>query len=119
MTVSETVAKSANVASGATVSKRFGRIIGEWDKVVVPIIFLVAIVLFYAIDPKVLSSTNILNVMSQASILMVVGVAASLVIFVGGFDLSAGAVVALAGVAAALVVDKTGSVPMGIAAGLL
>ncbi|MGC2777315.1 MAG: ABC transporter permease [Bradyrhizobium sp.] len=119
MTVSETVANSANVASGATVSKRFGRIIGEWDKVVVPIIFLVTIVLFYAIDPKVLSPVNILNVMSQASILMVVGVAASLVIFVGGFDLSAGAVVALAGVAAALVVDKTGSVPMGIAAGLL
>jgi ribose/xylose/arabinose/galactoside ABC-type transport system permease subunit len=79
----------------------------------------VIVAVFYTIDSKFLSSTNVLNIMSQASILMVVSVAASLVIFTGGFDLSAGAVVALTGVAAALVVDHTGSVSMGLAVGLL
>jgi ribose/xylose/arabinose/galactoside ABC-type transport system permease subunit len=119
MTALETAEKAADVTSGAILSKRSNRFTAQWDKAVVPVIFFVIVLLFYAIDPKFLSATNILNVMSQASILMVVGVAASLVIFAGGFDLSAGAVVALTGVAAALVVDDTGSVPLAIAAGLL
>ena len=63
---------------------------------------LAIVLIFYSIDSKFLSATNILNIMSQVSILMVVTVAASLVIFTGGFDLSAGSVVALTGVAAAL-----------------
>jgi ribose transport system permease protein len=90
----------------------------QWDKIIVPAVFLAIVLVFYALDSKFLSSTNILNIMSQASILMVVTVAASLVIFVGGFDLSAGSVVALAGVVAAIVVEETGSVPFGLAAGL-
>lgn len=91
----------------------------QWDKIIVPLIFVAIVLTFYSIDAKFLSATNVLNIMSQASILMVVTVAASLVIFTGGFDLSAGAVVALTGVVAALIVEHTGSVPMGLAFGIL
>ncbi|MCL4746043.1 MAG: ABC transporter permease [Burkholderiaceae bacterium] len=77
------------------------------------------VLIFYALDPKVLSPANVTNILNQASILMVVAVAASLVIFTGGFDLSAGAVVAFTGVIAGLVVEHTGSVPLGLAAGIL
>jgi len=90
----------------------------DLDKLVVPALFVVVVILFYLIDPRYLSATNLLNIMSQVSIMMVVTVAASLVIFSGGFDLSAGAVVALTGVVGALVVEQTGSVPTGLACGL-
>ena len=56
-------------------------------------------------------------VMLGTALLMVVTVGASLVIFTGGFDLSAGSVVALTGVVAALVVEHTDNVSLGLAAG--
>lgn len=120
MMPTENVFKSATIPPDqARSAARFARFGAQWDKVIVPVIFVAIIVVFYSIDTKFLSSTNVLNIMSQASILMVVSVAASLVIFTGGFDLSAGAVVALTGVAAALVVEHTGSVSIGLAAGIL
>lgn len=100
-------------------NQRLGKIFGSWNQLVVPAVFLAIVAIFYGLDEKFLSPTNIINVLNQASILMVVAVGASLVIFAGGFDLSAGAVVALAGVAAGLVVDHTGSVSLGLAAGIL
>ncbi len=95
------------------------RLSNQWDKIIVPVIFVFIILVFYSIDAKFLSATNLLNIMSQASILMVVTVAASLVIFTGGFDLSAGAVVALTGVVAALVVEHTDSVSLALTFGVL
>jgi ribose/xylose/arabinose/galactoside ABC-type transport system permease subunit len=50
--------------------------------------------------------------------MMVVTVAASIVIFTGGFDLSAGAVVAVVGVITALAVERTDSVGIAVATGL-
>lgn len=98
-------------------------ILRNWDSAVVPLVFIAMIAVFYAMDPNYLSRTNIVNVLNQVSILAVVTLGASIVIFTGGFDLSAGAVVALSGVVGALVVDQTGSVPqavaMGIGSGLL
>ena len=94
-------------------------VIRHWDQFIVPVVLLVVILTFYSLDQKFLSLTNILNVLSQVSILMVVTVAASLVIFTGGFDLSAGSVVALTGVVAALVVDHTESVSLGLFAGIV
>ena len=83
-----------------------------------PIVFVFMVLVFYLIDPKTLSANNLTNVMTQVSILAVVTIGASVVVFSGGFDLSAGAVVALTGVAAAIVVERTGSVGLGIAMGI-
>jgi len=101
----------------------FDRLRRNWDSAVVPLVFAVMIAVFYQMDANYLSATNIINVLNQVSILAVVTVGASIVIFTGGFDLSAGAVVALSGVVGALVVDATGSiglaVAMGVGSGLL
>jgi ribose transport system permease protein len=94
------------------------QLLRNWDRAVVPLIFLVMVLAFFAADPNYLSATNIINVLNQVSILSVVAVGASVVIFAGGFDLSAGAVVALAGVVGALTVEQTGSVPLAVAAGI-
>jgi ribose/xylose/arabinose/galactoside ABC-type transport system permease subunit len=96
----------------------FERLTRHWDRAVVPAIFIVMVIAFYAAEPNYLSRTNIINVLNQVSILAVVAVGASVVIFSGGFDLSAGAVVALSGVVGALTVEATGSVPLAVAAGI-
>lgn len=90
----------------------------NWDRFALPVVFFVLLLGFYLIDPKVLSGTNISNVLTQVSILAVVTIGASVVIFGGGFDLSAGAVVAFTGVVASLVVESTNSVWLGVAAGI-
>lgn len=92
---------------------------GGWDQAVVPAIFTVMILAFYLINSNYLSPINILNVLNQVSILAIVTVGASIVIFGGGFDLSAGSVVALSAVAGAIVVGDTGSVSLGVLAGIL
>ena len=92
---------------------------GDWDRFIVPAVFVSMILIFYTLDSRYLSSANVLNIMNQVSILMVVTVAASLVIFTGGFDLSAGSVVALTGVAASLTVEITDSVALGLLAGVI
>lgn len=94
---------------------RFSGGLGEW---IVPLVFVAIAVTFTALDPRFMSGTNITNVLNQVSILAVVTIGATIVILAGGFDLSSGAVVALAGVCAALVVQSTGSVSLGLAAGV-
>lgn len=90
----------------------------NWDQLIVPAVFVLLVLGFFLIDPRVLSSSNVSNVLTQVSILAVVTIGASVVIFGGGFDLSAGAVVALTGVVAAMVVEATQSVWLGVAAGI-
>ena len=94
------------------------RVRRDWDTAIVPLIFVVMVLTFWALDANYLSGTNVVNVMNQVSILAVVTVGASIVIFTGGFDLSAGAIVALSGVIGALVVEETGSVAQAVAAGI-
>ena len=88
---------------------------GEW---IVPLVFVAIAVLFTAMAPRFMSATNITNVLNQVSVLAVVTIGATVVILAGGFDLSSGAIVALAGVCAAMVVQSTGSVGLGLAAGV-
>ena len=91
----------------------------DWGQFIVPAVFALMVLIFYAMNARYLSSANVLNIMNQVSILMVVTIAASLVIFTGGFDLSAGSVVALTGVVASLTVGYTDSVALGLFAGIV
>lgn len=99
-------------------TRQFSDMLANWDRLILPAIFIAVILIFYALDTRFLSATNITNILNQVSILMVVTVAASLVIFTGGFDLSAGSVVALSGVVSAVVIDQSGSVGLALAAGM-
>lgn len=96
-----------------------GSMLQNWDRAVVPAIFFAMVTIFYALDSKYLSTTNIINVLNQVSILAIVTVGASIVIFTGGFDLSAGSVVAISAVVGAVIVEQTGHLALAISSGVL
>jgi ribose/xylose/arabinose/galactoside ABC-type transport system permease subunit len=64
------------------------------------------------------TQSNLSNVLRQNAFTAILAAGMSLVILTGGIDLSVGSVVGLAGVLAADVLLRTGSVPAGIAVGL-
>lgn len=79
---------------------------------------------FALLEPRIVSRGNLLNVMQQASYLVVFTVAQTLVILTRGFDLSLGTTVSAVSVASALVLTGFGDDPagwvllLGIAVGL-
>lgn len=84
-----------------------------------PIVVLVLMCLFASLSSdRFLSYSNLTNVLLQASVMAVVTIGMTYVIIGGGFDLSVGSVVALAGCIAAEVLLKAGMVA-AIAAGAL
>lgn len=69
-----------------------------------PLIFLVALMaLFTALEPRFLSSINLFNIARQVSIYGILAVGMTFVILTRGIDLSIGSLVALSGLAAAVV----------------
>lgn len=82
-----------------------------------PVIVLLALCTFAALAaPRFLSSSNLTNVLLQASVLTVVTLGMTYVIIGGGFDLSVGAIVALSGCIAVEVMIRAGFVA-GVVAG--
>src|SRR4051812_17276992 len=67
---------------------------------------------------RFLSPLNLTNILVQSSIMAVIALGMTFVIVGGGFDLSVGSTVALAGCVAAMVMVKFGLVP-GLLAGVL
>ncbi|MEJ6785575.1 ABC transporter permease [Aminobacter sp. Piv2-1] len=67
-----------------------------------PIVAIALFVLLSIVEPKFLRAGNLINVLRNASFLMLVATGQMLVLIIGGFDLAVGAVVAFASVAAAL-----------------
>jgi inositol transport system permease protein len=82
--------------TGRTVLRRLGQF--------APVIFLAALMITFAIlEPRFLSSVNLFNVMRQISITGLVAIGMTFVILTAGIDLSVGSLLALAGLAAAIV----------------
>lgn len=71
-----------------------------WDYGVV-VSFVVLFVVLSIASPAFLSTRNLFNILDQSAPVGIIACAATLVIIAGGFDLSAGAIFALAGVVAA------------------
>lgn len=92
----------------------------RWTKLIadhVPTLVLVALCIFSALmSDRFISSANITNILLQASVLAVVTVGMTYVVIGGGFDLSVGSVVALAGCVAAEIMLSSGIV-IGVLAG--
>ncbi|WP_426323239.1 ABC transporter permease [Microbacterium sp. E-13] len=88
---------------------------------IVPIL----VAVFTALNPRFLYPENLLNIVSAASVLMVLAVAQTFVILMGSIDLSVGSVVTLTGVVGALAVEEHGAVGLlavpliGLAAGAI
>ncbi|HEY3412514.1 MAG TPA: L-arabinose ABC transporter permease AraH [Armatimonadota bacterium] len=89
-----------------------------WDSAAMAIIFGLLFIISSIMVPDFLSPVNMRGL---ALAVVQVGVVSCTMLFClasGDFDLSPGAVVALAGVVAAVVTNKTGNVVMGMAAGV-
>jgi inositol transport system permease protein len=92
------VAEAAKIQAYA--GKAMLRRIGQFA----PVIFLLALMIVFAVlEPRFVSSINLFNVMRQISITGLVAIGMTFVILTAGIDLSVGSLLALAGLAAAIV----------------
>jgi ribose transport system permease protein len=83
------------------------------------LITLLVIVVVTAIgNPRFFSVANFLNILVQVSVLGIVAAGQTILIVAGGLDLSVGAMLSVAGLAAALTITGTGSVALGAIAAL-
>ncbi|HDL5698635.1 TPA: ABC transporter permease [Mannheimia haemolytica] len=81
---------------------------------------LVLLILFFSVTNEYFfTSNNIMTVGLQTSTIALIGIGATCVILTGGIDLSTGSVVALSGVAAAMIVNAGVPVPLGMILGIL
>ncbi len=98
--------------SEATLTAQVARVPG------VAAVIAVLAVGFTAVNPSFATLGNLSNVASQSTVLLLMALPMTLIIMSEGLDLSMGAVVTLASVALAMTVLSTGSIMMGLAAGL-
>ncbi len=92
----------------------------EWNRYGLVGAFVIWCVVLTVLQPVFISTTNLLNVLRQISMVSIIAVGGFLAILTGGIDLSVGSVTALAGVIAALLMKRLGMpVAMGIAGGIL
>ncbi len=90
-----------------------------WDKTGM---FLIFIIIFTVFSFSVNNFFSTFNMISLALAVSTIGIVACSMLFClasGDFDLSVGSVVACAGVLTGLVINQTGSIALGITAGLL
>ncbi len=100
----------------AFTAERLGKIVRS--ELGLAIIFLLIVAVFTLLSEFFLMDRNLLNITRQVSINLIVAVGMTFVILTGEIDLSVGSVAALAGVATAWVMTQTGSIALGIVAGL-
>ena len=92
-----------------------------WQKIsgyIIVVAIVLESIVFAALAPQFLSLDNLVNVAISVAVIGILAVGMTFVILTGGIDLSIGSVVALAGVIAAIVAQKTGLVGLGFAAAL-
>lgn len=68
------------------------------------------------LNPRFLILQNLINILRQVSVIGIVAMGMTVIIISGGFDLSVGSVLALAGVAGMSAMNASGSIPTGILA---
>jgi ribose/xylose/arabinose/galactoside ABC-type transport system permease subunit len=87
------------------------------DLAMLPALILLIAVLSVMTD-GLLTSSNLINVLSQSAVVAIAAIGATFVILTGGIDLSTGSVIGASGVAGAWIITSTGNLAAGIAAGL-
>ncbi|WP_209305656.1 ABC transporter permease [Microbacterium sp. dk485] len=82
------------------------------------IILVVVLVAASMLSPNFLSTDNVFNVLRQVAVITILAYGAMTLIIGGMIDLSAGAVMAFAGVASVMVYKSTGNLLFGVLAGI-
>jgi ribose transport system permease protein len=77
-------------------------------------IFVICFLIMNFLSPYFLTSKNLMNVMTQISTNALLSIGMSLVILTGGIDLSVGAVLAISGMVAGMVLKSTGNIVLGV-----
>ncbi len=115
----------STVAAPARRGPDFGAALATWG--LLPLLLIIVVVLLSIFEPRFIGANNLSNVMRSTSFLAIVAAGQMLVLIVGGFDLSVGAVVALASTVTAQVManvaglypDATGlAILAGVLAGI-
>lgn len=91
-------------------------IIKKYNLVILLIVF---IVISTILSPDFLTVSNFFNLLQQASIPGIVAIGMTLVILLGGIDLSVGSVLAFSGMITSIIVEKTGGTISGIIGGCI
>lgn len=79
-------------------------------------IIFIFVLVFFAIwlGPNFFSASNLMNITRQTAMVSIMAIAMTFIIACGQIDLSIGAVVALSSLTAALVLEKTGNIPLAL-----
>lgn len=83
------------------------------------LLLFIFIIISSVLSPNFLKYKNLLNMLQQCAIPGIIAMGMTMVIILGGIDLSVGAVAALSGMATSLMVSKNISIPIAILTGLL
>src|ERR1700737_3457082 len=97
-------------------NNRGTRIVNKFDTSKYSIFLILAAVFVVAsmLSPNFLTDTNLLNILRQVAVITILAFGAMTLIIGGMIDLSAGAVLALAGVASVLIYKDTQSIALAI-----
>ncbi|MCC8180334.1 MAG: ABC transporter permease [Planctomycetes bacterium] len=90
----------------------------EYEQLALLLTFFALCVVLYLLEPKFLSRINIINVLRQASMTAICSIGMVMLVLLGCIDLSVGSAQAVVGVFTAWIIIQTGSVPVGVIAGL-
>lgn len=89
-----------------------------WENAGMLVVFVVMFIGVSLFVPNFFTHVNMIGLALSVATVGIIAGTMMLCLASGDFDLSVGSVVALAGVLAAAIVNRTGSVPLGIAAGI-
>lgn len=91
----------------------------EWSRYSIFIILIVVFALASMLSPNFLTSNNLFNVLRQVAVITILAYGAMTLIIGGMIDLSAGSVMAFAGVSSVMSYKATGSIIVAILVGML
>ncbi len=83
------------------------------------VVFVTVVIIMCITSPQFRTQGNALNLLQQNAVIGIMACAMTFAIILGGFDLSVGAIAALASVAGAKVMIETGNIPLGIVVALI
>ncbi len=94
----------------------FGEFVKKFNLLILLLVF---VVVSAVLSPNFLTSRNLLNMLQQCSIPGVIAIGMTLVIILGGIDLSVGAVAAFSGMMSSILVSMGTNIAVAILAGIL
>lgn len=94
-------------------------VFGTPETLFVALLMVVLIVLFGSLNSGFLTGPNLSTIVRTAAFAGIVAVGMTILLVTGEFDLSVGSVAGLGAVSAALTMQATGSVPLGVLGGLV